>query len=136
MVGELPLTRRTGTPVFMAPELYQRQYSYPADLWSCGMMLYQLLSGRFPFWCAHRFRLTACSGRSTCLVCLPAACPFLPVPPPPAQLAFRQVFHRQASTLNPWQRTSLSGAAASHMPGPMLLCTRYEARRMMYPCTM
>ena len=53
MVGDLPLTRRTGTPVFMAPELYQRQYSYPADLWSCGMMLYQLVSGRFPFWCGH-----------------------------------------------------------------------------------
>lgn len=49
----MPLTRRTGTPVFMAPELYQRQYSFPADLWSCGMMLYQLVSGRFPFWCEH-----------------------------------------------------------------------------------
>ena len=49
----MPLTRRTGTPVFMAPELYQRQYFFPADLWSCGMMLYQLVSGRFPFWCEH-----------------------------------------------------------------------------------
>lgn len=52
MVGADGLSRRTGTPVFMSPEIFSRHYSKPADLWSCGMLTYQLLSGRFPFWCA------------------------------------------------------------------------------------
>ena len=52
MVGTEALSRRTGTPVFMAPEIFDRSYSRPADLWSCGMLCYQLLCGRFPFWCA------------------------------------------------------------------------------------
>lgn len=51
------LNRRTGTPVFMAPEVYARKYGMPADLWSCGIMMYQLLAGRFPFWCGPRREL-------------------------------------------------------------------------------
>jgi calcium/calmodulin-dependent protein kinase I len=45
------LSRRTGTPVYMAPEVFQRKYTRAADLWSVGMMAYHLLSGHFPFWC-------------------------------------------------------------------------------------
>lgn len=37
-------------PVFMAPEVYARNYGKPADLWSCGIMMYQLVAKRFPFW--------------------------------------------------------------------------------------
>jgi calcium-dependent protein kinase len=44
------LTRRTGTPVYMAPEIFTRQYGLEADLWSVGMMFYQLIAKRFPFW--------------------------------------------------------------------------------------
>jgi calcium-dependent protein kinase len=49
-VSEAPLYRRTGTPVFMAPEVFRRQYGPEADLWSLGMMFYQLIAARFPFW--------------------------------------------------------------------------------------
>lgn len=44
------LHRRTGTPVYMAPEVFQREYGLEADMWSAGMMLYQLITCRFPFW--------------------------------------------------------------------------------------
>ncbi|KAK9818169.1 hypothetical protein WJX72_008161 [[Myrmecia] bisecta] len=44
------LKRRTGTPVYMAPELFMRYYGIECDLWAMGMLLYQLLSGRLPFW--------------------------------------------------------------------------------------
>ncbi|CAD7700823.1 unnamed protein product [Ostreobium quekettii] len=41
---------RVGTPVFMSPEVFERNYSFESDLWSLGVLLYQLLSNRFPFW--------------------------------------------------------------------------------------
>lgn len=44
------LTSRRGTPVYMAPEVFKREYGREADMWSLGMMLYQLLTGRFPWW--------------------------------------------------------------------------------------
>ena len=37
--------------VYMAPEVFTREYSRSADMWSLGMMLYQFMSCRFPFWC-------------------------------------------------------------------------------------
>lgn len=41
---------RSGTPVYMAPEVITQEYGPEADLWSVGMLLYQLLTGAFPFW--------------------------------------------------------------------------------------
>lgn len=34
----------------MAPEIFARDYSVEADVWSTGVMLYQLFSRQFPFW--------------------------------------------------------------------------------------
>lgn len=39
-----------GTPLYMAPELVLNQkYSEKVDVWSLGVITYQLLSGRTPF---------------------------------------------------------------------------------------
>lgn len=46
--GEV-LTERCGTLGYMAPEVVGQRYSQRADLWSAGVLLYQLLSGRLPF---------------------------------------------------------------------------------------
>ncbi|XP_057302623.1 peripheral plasma membrane protein CASK-like [Hydractinia symbiolongicarpus] len=41
---------RIGTPHFMAPEVVNRQpYGFPVDIWGCGVILYILLGGTFPF---------------------------------------------------------------------------------------
>ena len=39
-----------GTPLYMAPELVkQHKYSEKVDVWSLGVIVYQLLSGITPF---------------------------------------------------------------------------------------
>jgi serine/threonine protein kinase len=39
-----------GTPLYMAPELVQhKKYSEKVDVWSLGVITYQLLSGKTPF---------------------------------------------------------------------------------------
>ncbi|CAF0740958.1 unnamed protein product [Didymodactylos carnosus] len=42
---------RIGTPAFMAPEVVNRESGFgkPVDMWSCGVMLYVLLTGSLPF---------------------------------------------------------------------------------------
>ena len=41
---------RIGTPYYMAPEILKGdQYDERADLWSIGIMLFQLVCGRVPF---------------------------------------------------------------------------------------
>ena len=47
---ERKLTSRSGTPAYMAPELVMQSYDEKCDLWSVGMLAYQMLTGRFPFW--------------------------------------------------------------------------------------
>ena len=39
----------TGTRKYMAPEQYQGNYDYRADLYSTGLILYEMLMGKFPF---------------------------------------------------------------------------------------
>ncbi|MEK6301445.1 MAG: serine/threonine-protein kinase [Acidobacteriota bacterium] len=38
-----------GTPVYMAPEAFDGKRNEQTDLWSVGVMLYQMLAGRLPF---------------------------------------------------------------------------------------
>jgi formylglycine-generating enzyme required for sulfatase activity len=38
-----------GTPAYMAPEAFNRRRNQQTDLWSVGVILYQMLSGRLPF---------------------------------------------------------------------------------------
>lgn len=45
------LTSIKGTPLYMAPELMRQQpYNYTVDLWSLGVILYELAVGRPPFY--------------------------------------------------------------------------------------
>ena len=38
-----------GAPLYMAPEAFNRRRNQQTDLWSVGVILYQMLSGRLPF---------------------------------------------------------------------------------------
>jgi len=38
-----------GTPPFMAPEVWAGNFSQSCDIWSCGVMLFFMLSGTYPF---------------------------------------------------------------------------------------
>lgn len=38
-----------GTPYFIAPEVLNGDYGKECDIWSLGVVLYMLISGRYPF---------------------------------------------------------------------------------------
>ncbi|KAG1656527.1 hypothetical protein FOA52_005553 [Chlamydomonas sp. UWO 241] len=46
--GSVRLTRRAGSPMFMAPEVFAGSFSFKADVWAAGVMLYWLFSGDYP----------------------------------------------------------------------------------------
>ena len=44
-----------GTPLYMAPQVVQKDhYSYKADIWSIGVILFELLCGQTPFHSKNR----------------------------------------------------------------------------------
>lgn len=49
-IGASHLTVAQGTPDHWAPEVFGKKYLQEADMWSLGVVLYQLLTGRLPFW--------------------------------------------------------------------------------------
>ena len=47
--SSMVLTKKTGTPLYTAPEVYLGRYSQAADMWGLGMILYRMVSGVYPF---------------------------------------------------------------------------------------
>jgi calcium-dependent protein kinase len=42
-----------GSPFYMAPEVIQGSYSFEADIWSLGVIMFILLSGEYPFYSSN-----------------------------------------------------------------------------------
>eukprot|EP00210_Caulerpa_lentillifera_P009442 g9003.t1 len=48
--GKSRCSNKVGTPTYWAPEVFAGSYHTEADMWSLGVMMYRLMTGRLPFW--------------------------------------------------------------------------------------
>jgi calcium-dependent protein kinase len=44
-----------GTLIYCSPEVLKNNYNKECDIWSCGVIMYALLSGHFPFYSKNEF---------------------------------------------------------------------------------
>eukprot|EP00210_Caulerpa_lentillifera_P007493 g7159.t1 len=49
VVPGLRFRSKTGTPLYMAPEVHIGNYGVESDIWSAAVMMFQMLSGKLPF---------------------------------------------------------------------------------------
>eukprot|EP00210_Caulerpa_lentillifera_P006286 g6005.t1 len=49
VVPGLRFRAKTGTPLYMAPEVHIGNYGIESDVWSAAVMMFQMLSGKLPF---------------------------------------------------------------------------------------
>lgn len=48
--GGKPMSTKAGTPYYVAPQVLQGKYDQACDIWSCGVIMFTMLSGYPPFY--------------------------------------------------------------------------------------
>jgi serine/threonine protein kinase len=82
-------TESVGTVYYMAPEVAYGKYGYEVDIYSCGIMLYEMLTGRLPF-----------DGQSTGEILMKhlSEAPDLSIVPPPFRAALDGALRKDPKT--------------------------------------